>query len=145
MTFFVFQRAKSHEWTFCDPSKGKVMRLRKSGKKECRTLTMSGELTVRHAAKLKRALTGELKRADNLQLRFGDVEEADITLLQLLCAAHKSAREIGKGLTLYENGFPPVIWNTANSAGMFGNLRCPDSGSCMYAEEKAARKGGVTK
>ncbi len=120
------------------------MKLRRSGKNGNRTLTMSGELTVAHAAKLKRALTEELERTDNLRLRFGDVEEADITLLQLLCAAHKSAQERNKNVAVYGKGIPPVVLDTAHSVGMFGNLRCPASESCMYADERSVGNGGIS-
>ena len=130
------------EEEFCEVNN---MKLKRSGKKECRTLTMGGELTVGHAGKLKRVLIEELERADNLRLKFDDVEEADITLLQLLCAAHNSALEKNKTITVHDNGFPPAVWNTANSAGMFDNPRCPASGSCVYAQEKSVRKERTSK
>lgn len=120
------------------------MKLRRSGKNGNRTLTMSGDLTIRHSARLKRVLIEELERTDNLRLRFGDVDEADITLLQLLCAAHKSAQEKNKNVAVYGKGIPPVVWDTAHSVGMFGNLRCPASGPCLYADERSVGNGGTS-
>lgn len=119
------------------------MKLRKSGQNGNRTLTMSGELTVGYAAKLKRALTEELEHTDSLRLRFGDVEDADITLIQLLCAAHRSAHKRNKTVAVYGKGIPQAIWDTAWSVGMFGSLRCMASGTCIYEDERSIAEGGA--
>jgi len=120
------------------------VKLKGSGKNTNRTLTIGGELTVGSAGKLKQALIDEFERTDSLRLKFSDVKKADITVIQLLCAAHKSAQKKDKQVTVSGNGFPAAIWDTANSIGMFGDVYCSASDVCLYSEEHAGTTGITT-
>jgi|SRR5208283_3638110 len=66
-------------------------------------LTLGGELTVEHAVAIKKALITALDNADRLVVDLGNVEEVDLTCLQLLCSAHRMSVRLNKRLMLSGN------------------------------------------
>jgi anti-anti-sigma regulatory factor len=64
-------------------------------------VNVSGSLTVEHATELNAALQNAFKRkAKNLVLLLGTVTKTDLTFLQLVCSAHKTAITDGKSFTV---------------------------------------------
>lgn len=63
-------------------------------------LHVSGAATVAHAAALKTALLDALQRAPAVRLVIEDLEAVDLSFLQLLCAAHRTAEARNRTLTL---------------------------------------------
>ncbi len=64
------------------------------------TLLLEGDLTVQRAAELHAALRDSLSRAAHITLNFERVTGIDLSCLQLLCAAHRSAEKFSKRLTV---------------------------------------------
>ncbi len=65
-----------------------------------RKLTFSGDLTLPHIGKLAARLRQALSTAERLTLEVQAGGEVDLSFLQLLCAAHRSARESGRTIRL---------------------------------------------
>jgi ABC-type transporter Mla MlaB component len=64
------------------------------------SVSFTGNLTVEHAAELKTVLIASLNLADRLCVVFDNVTEVDISFLQLLCSAHRTAVKNNKILWL---------------------------------------------
>ena len=63
-------------------------------------LALNGELTIARAVELKAMLTASLKRAENVHIQLEAVTAVDLSCLQLLCSAHRTALDLNKKLTL---------------------------------------------
>lgn len=79
-------------------------------------ITLDGDLTLQNAEELRSLFVKALVEADLVAVRFGDVREADLSLLQLLCSAHRSAVRLKKQVRL-EGAFPKVFLDRADAAG----------------------------
>lgn len=64
------------------------------------TLALGGALTIESAAELKAALLRALDEAPVVALRFEDDARPDVSCVQLLCAAHRSAMRRGTTFAL---------------------------------------------
>ncbi|MFL9823400.1 STAS domain-containing protein [Rhodoplanes sp. SY1] len=67
---------------------------------EVAVVDLAGAQTVRTIAAAHERLRAELDRADAVRIRLDDVSEFDLTLVQLVLAARRSARAAGKSLDL---------------------------------------------
>ncbi|MFD2184582.1 STAS domain-containing protein [Rhodoplanes azumiensis] len=67
---------------------------------EVAVVDLAGAQTVRTIAAAHERLRAELGRADAVQIRLDDVSEFDLSLVQLVLAARRSARAAGKSLHL---------------------------------------------
>lgn len=63
-------------------------------------LALEGTLTVRNAEETHAKLADVLRRHGDIEVDCTTVVEADLSLVQLLLAARKSARQAGKTLVL---------------------------------------------
>lgn len=59
-------------------------------------LTMSGSLTIENAGEIKRRLLTAFERSDHLKVRIMEDAEMDVSFLQILCAAHRTAEKSNK-------------------------------------------------
>lgn len=90
-----------------------------SGTGDSGVLALLGSATIEKSGQLREALLQGLTRCKQLTLDLGQVEEADLALLQLLFALQHSARE--KNVALRFEGEPAeVVLEVANRAG-FGH------------------------
>ena len=100
-------------------------------------LKLSGGLTIGEAARFREALTEALAAADDLQVDISGVTGVDITGLQLLCASHQSAEQIGKQFRLV-GGDNQIFRKIAVDAGFQRHIGCSrdHSHSCIWVEGK---------
>jgi len=94
-------------------------------------LNLSGCLTVWSAAEAKEALSRALGEADRVEVDLAGVETADVTAIQLLCSAHRSAAERSKSVVLRNTG--GAVRRLAEDAGLVPRAGCRDG--CLWAEE----------
>jgi anti-anti-sigma regulatory factor len=96
---------------------------------------IKGTCGIEEAARVRAILVESLSQADRAALDLSKATDADLSFLQLLCAAHKSAVRRGKTLTI-TGAVPEDIRQKAREAGMTGNRSCGSdlSGSCLWAE-----------
>lgn len=76
---------------------------------------LNDEVTIENAADLKMILIKAFDEADQIMLDVSNLSATDITCLQLICSANKTAAELDKQLTL--TGHSEVLKNTADLAG----------------------------
>lgn len=83
-------------------------------------VTLGGRLTLPRAAEIRAALLEALAAGGTVAIRFDAVDEADLTLLQIFCAAHREAAAAGRGLAL-AGTVPEAV---AALAARSGAVRC---------------------
>lgn len=96
-------------------------------------LILNGELTLNSAYKLKRLLIESLEKANNVIIRVEKITEMDISCLQLLCSAHRTAVNLKKILVLNRPG-KGLFTDTVKSAG-YSRLKACNLGidkSCLW-------------
>jgi ABC-type transporter Mla MlaB component len=74
-------------------------------------LVLQGELTLDHIRPLQDSLKNALDTVRSLDIDMEDVTEIDLSFLQILCAAHRTAMKTGKTLKLA--GGPPKVFQQA--------------------------------
>ena len=88
------------------------------------TLTLGGELTLVHANELKATLTASLRSGGSVAVRLEEVTDMDLSCLQLLYSARRTAAGSGQHFTLdAENS--ELFRRTAAEAGFFGEDHPP--------------------
>jgi anti-anti-sigma factor len=98
---------------------------------------VEGDLTVQQASELKACLLEALNRARLVRIDLSGVEDMDLTCLQLLCSAHKTALATEKKLVLENDGrerFGPLF----SSAGFPRSKGCAmdvDT-SCLWMQRR---------
>ncbi len=80
------------------------------------SLTINGDLTVSEAAELKSALMEALEATGELLVVFDDVPSMDLSCLQLMYAAKKTAEGAGKRI-LYQAHNCKTLRETGDAAG----------------------------
>jgi len=89
-----------------------------------------GELTVESASELRAALMDAASSKGEVVLDFSGVTGADLSALQLVCSACKSAGRDGWSLRLGQSS--RIFREVANAAG-FGGGDCASGNQCILA------------
>lgn len=95
---------------------------------------LDGELTIDHAAGIRDLLIQALESAEKVTIRLRDITAADISCLQLLCSAHKTAVKSDKKITL-DDGNSEIFRQTVADAGFARSRECQQDpyGSCFWS------------
>jgi ABC-type transporter Mla MlaB component len=96
-------------------------------------LRLKGRCTVEHAADLKAALVDALHSQEHLLVVLDEVNEIDLSFLQLLCSAHRTAITRNKCFAL-DGDLPEVFKRAVEGAGYCRVVSClygPDTG-CLW-------------
>lgn len=109
------------------------------------TLQWSGDLTIRRIGELKAQLEQALAAATEVAIDIAADAECDLTLLQLLCAAHRTASRQGKVLQLggeLSGQFQMVL----DLAGFSRHIGCAldACGNCLWKQIYQQRSGEET-
>ena len=86
------------------------------------TLTLYGDATIQNAVDLKGVLAGELGGGDSLTVDLAYVTDCDVSLFQLLCAAHKRSVSDGKGMQI--SNCSPAVSRVLSSGGFRRDIGC---------------------
>jgi anti-anti-sigma factor len=107
-------------------------------------VTAGGRLTASQAGPLQRLLLEAFAGTNNVELSLRDVQEADLSFLQLLCAAHRTAAARGIGFRLCGLESAPAVTRLIRSAGAERGVGCPEG--CLWPSggPAAAAGGAVT-
>ncbi|HMK44855.1 MAG TPA: STAS domain-containing protein [Dissulfurispiraceae bacterium] len=94
---------------------------------------LRGNLTVQHAAVLKNLLMRGLESSSRVVLSFEHVEEVDLSCMQLICAAHRTAVRMQKSVYLSGN-VPEIFRQAIQDSGFKRHVGCSfDAGnSCAW-------------
>lgn len=97
-------------------------------------LTLQGDLTIRSATEIKALLIKALVESDQVSVNFDGVSEVDVTCLQLLCSAHRSATRLNKRFLFTGVNRPDAFLALVEAAGFARSMGCSlDCGkSCLW-------------
>jgi len=104
-------------------------------------LTFSGDMTLLQAAQVRERLQQGLSAADTLEVAFSDVDNVDLSLIQILCAAHRSARKAGKSISL-PGTLPDDLVRLIDDGGFHGHIGCALDGrvACVWEPQCVTTK-----
>ena len=104
---------------------------------DVRLIYLSGELVIQHAAELKSTLMDLFADAQHIRVDVSSVTGADISCLQVLCAAHKMAMQFDKSFQ-FSNAWSKAFMQTARDACFLRRDGCfPDTEKqCLWVQEK---------
>ena len=114
--------------------------LRQSG--DTRIVLLEGDLTLPQAPEIRTTFMKALVEADDVFIRFGNVRDLDLTCLQLLCSAHRSAARLKKRVR-FEGDIPKKISEMADAAGYSRLKGCKldTEKSCLWIAVSGANHG----
>ena len=98
------------------------------------TLCLDGDLTIERAAELLEVCRQAVAAHDSISVTFGEVGAVDLTCLQLLCAAHRSAVAQGKQFR-FAGQRPEILDEAACRAGFIRKRKCqmnPEHDDCLW-------------
>ena len=88
-----------------------------------REVVLSGSLSLRSASEIRQRLLAALDEADTVKLLLRDIEDVDLSLVQIICAAHRSALLKNKALVLQDK-LPEMFAQIIEDAGLKGHIGC---------------------
>jgi ABC-type transporter Mla MlaB component len=86
-------------------------------------LTLTGSLTIENASAIRKQLITALMREDALKVCIDAGSAVDVSFLQLLCSAHRTASKLGKSFTL-GNAASGNLLTAVESAGYVRKRGC---------------------
>ncbi len=97
-------------------------------------VTLGGELTIARAAELKELLSESFQGSGSIQIRLEEVSAVDLSCLQLLCSAHRTASAMNRQLSL-EGAIPTVFRQVIQHAGFARQKGCEFSTAtnCLWS------------
>lgn len=103
------------------------------------TIMLKGELNIQYASRLKEMLSDSLARAERLRINVEQIEEIDLSCLQVLCSAHRTAIGLQRSIEVagtWPEDFRSVVERAGYSAGR--SCGSPENVSCLW------KSGGCT-
>ncbi len=99
------------------------------------TLKLDGNLTLAQAEELRMLLIKAVINVDQVTLEFGNVHEVDLSCLQLLCSAHRSAVRMNKRVA-FAGRRPEAFNKVVRDAGYARSTGCHLDcfGSCLWVQ-----------
>ncbi len=112
-----------------------MAKIRRDGAVEDATVVISGEAKVPGATRIREALLEALRTGPGLQVVLENISTADVSLLQLLCAAHRSAAQGKKHMVIRGADREPVA-TLLRQAGFLRHIGCHDSTrrTCLWVD-----------
>ena len=109
------------------------MKCEQTASSEENVLTLKGELNIFQADQLKAELIQALDKTQRIVIDLRAVTDVDLSALQLLCAAHKSAVAKEKQLLLAP-GLPEKLDRQIRKAGLVEGHHCGRDSSldCLW-------------
>ena len=93
-------------------------------------LVFSGDLTLRTATEVKKNVTKVLASSATIQVSFKDVSDVDLSFVQIICAAHRSAVTDGKKIE-FPVQWPEAFVNLTKESGLNGHVGCSSDGHIL--------------
>lgn len=95
-----------------------------------------GELTIMKAADFKDALVKSLDKADEVEINLEEVTSIDVSCLQLMCSAHRTASKQKKTLGVKDPTLP-VFRKVRKDAGFIFAKSCRfvSTDDCLWVGE----------
>ena len=108
----------------------------KAGKMKSSTtkeVVLSGSLSLSAAGEIRKQLLQALDEADTIKLLLQNVEDMDLSLIQIICAFHRSVIQQNKTLIM-QDSLPDEFIQIIEDAGLNGHIGCSSDGrdSCVW-------------
>jgi len=116
-----------------------MMRVQRKNTDKTQVLEISGSLTAAWSADLKKEIQGGLKKSSGLQLVIKKVEDVDLSFLQVISSALKTAQKEDKELTL-KLPVPDPIVESVILAGLHNHGDCRIK-NCLWCSIKTQSTG----
>ena len=102
---------------------------------ETGNVTLSGDLTIFQASEIQTRLREALESSDDVRITLQDVTSMDLSCLQLLCSAHRTAAS-GKKTLRFASPPPLLFRETVAAAGLkrYGGCAASPNTDCLYQE-----------
>lgn len=113
------------------------MKCEKTTDSDTVTLTLSEDLTLPYAEELKKFLLETAGAGKNVRVKFESVADIDLSLLQLLCSAHRTAVRLKADFTV-EGPMPEECRLFVEEAGFIRRHGCrfnEQKKGCLWLEE----------
>jgi hypothetical protein len=94
-------------------------------------LTFGGSLTIENASALRKKLISALIKADTLKVFIDADASVDVSFLQLLCSAHRTASNLGKVFAFGREATGNFL-TAVNGAGFFRSRGCAMVKTCLW-------------
>jgi len=91
----------------------------------------TGRLTVSQAGRLRERLLEAFERADRVELALRDVLEADLSFVQLVCAAQQTSASRGVALRVSGLDAAAPLLRLISAAGIERKRDCPEGCLCL--------------
>lgn len=100
---------------------------------------LSGDLTLQRATEIKNGIVNVIEAKGEAVLRFDDVGEIDLSLIQILCSAHRTACEKGESIR-FEGQWPQNFVSLLEETGLDEHAGCSLDGNVECAWIDAFKK-----
>ena len=96
-------------------------------------VTLGGELSIKNARELRDLLMKALEQKEGIVLEFSECKVIDLSFIQLLCSAHRSASRAKRSLKLGDT-VPELLLKTIGEAGCFRDKGCKfdSNNNCLW-------------
>ena len=103
-------------------------------------ITLKDELTLPYAEELRDVLIEALEVTDEVSIAMENIQDVDLSCLQTLCSAHRSAVRSQKKMT-FDKGLPWIFIDAAEVAGFSRLKGCKldSENSCLWMSVRGAR------
>jgi len=98
-------------------------------------VTLEGDLTIVHAARLKKVLQEAIDNARHVEMKIENVTDMDLSCLQLLCSAHRTSKSMDRSISI-AGSRPGILKEVIKEAGFPHEKGCrhdPKDG-CLWIE-----------
>lgn len=97
------------------------------------TLHLAGTVSLEEAEELRATLVNIFNASEDIEIDTSAIEETDISLPQLLCAAHKASVKKRKSLTI-KGGLNEPVMSVVRKAGLIPHHGCGDEygRTCLF-------------
>ncbi len=98
-------------------------------------LSLGGDVTMVYALETKKVLLEAIQEVDTLNLDLHEIESVDVSLVQLICAAHRECYLSGKKILL-QGGVGDVMLELMERAGYCKQQGCDYDAkkSCLWSD-----------
>ena len=100
-----------------------MVKAKKPKETTTKDVVLTGSLSLRVASDIRDQLLHALNDADVVNVRLVDTADIDLSVVQIFCAAHRSAILKNKSLIL-QNKLPDAFVQIIKDAGLNGHIGC---------------------
>lgn len=111
------------------------MRISQKKNGNSRVVEIAGSLTVASSFDLKKAVLENLRKGNRLELVIGDVTDVDLSFIQIIAAAIKSAERDDREFTV-RTPIPEQVVTSVKLSGLLNHDKCSKK-SCAWCSINA--------